>query len=48
MDQFRLDGGTFEVVDLLRDRKYQWQGSRAYIELDPEDLPAHVFQVRRG
>ncbi len=46
VDQWGM-GGAFEVVDLLRDQKFQWQGSRAYIELDPKDLPAHVFQVRR-
>jgi starch synthase (maltosyl-transferring) len=48
LGHFRLDGGRFEVTDLLRDKKFQWQGSRAYIELDPKDLPAHVFQVQRS
>ena len=27
-------------------RKYRWEGSHAYIELDPQAMPAHIFQLR--
>src|SRR5262249_26010052 len=40
---------TFEVQDLLSGGRYSWSGSRNYIELNPHQLPAHVFRVvRRG
>jgi starch synthase (maltosyl-transferring) len=45
LDQFHL-GGAFDVVDLLSGRKFRWEGSRAYIELDPQNMPAHIFQIR--
>jgi starch synthase (maltosyl-transferring) len=38
----------FEVTDLLRGTSQLWQGPTARIELDPQALPAHVFQVRRN
>ncbi|HTQ39107.1 MAG TPA: alpha-1,4-glucan--maltose-1-phosphate maltosyltransferase [Pirellulales bacterium] len=47
LDQFRLSGGSYEVLDLLSDRKFTWQGAREYVELDPQRGPAHVFQLRR-
>jgi starch synthase (maltosyl-transferring) len=31
--------------DLLTDKKYIWQGSRNYVELNPTVLPAHIFRV---
>jgi starch synthase (maltosyl-transferring) len=37
----------YEVHDLLADATYQWQGPRNYVELDPEKIPAHVFQVKQ-
>jgi starch synthase (maltosyl-transferring) len=46
LDQFHLGGGNYEVIDLLSDQKFIWQGSRAYIELDPSSRSAHLFQVR--
>jgi starch synthase (maltosyl-transferring) len=46
LDQFRLDSGNYEVIDLLGDQKFVWQGPRAYIELDPSTRPAHLFQIR--
>ena len=45
VDEFHL-GGSYQVVDLLTDQKFQWQGGKAYIELDPHTQPAHVFQLR--
>ena len=38
---------TFQVHDLLTDRRYLWHGPHNYVELDPHVMPAHVFAVRR-
>jgi starch synthase (maltosyl-transferring) len=38
---------SFQVHDLLGDARYFWQGSRNYVELNPQVLPAHIFRVRR-
>jgi starch synthase (maltosyl-transferring) len=35
------------VHDLLADSRYVWNGSRNYVELNPEQGPAHVFRLRR-
>ncbi|HEX7099251.1 MAG TPA: alpha-1,4-glucan--maltose-1-phosphate maltosyltransferase [Acidimicrobiia bacterium] len=37
----------FQVHDLLVDRRYMWQGPHNFVQLDPDQLPAHVFAVRR-
>ena len=37
----------FQVHDLLTDRRYVWEGSRNFVQLDPGGIPAHVFAVRR-
>ncbi|HNV70068.1 MAG TPA: alpha-1,4-glucan--maltose-1-phosphate maltosyltransferase, partial [Candidatus Ozemobacteraceae bacterium] len=37
---------TFQVHDLLVDRRYLWTGSKNYVELTPEE-PANVFVIRR-
>lgn len=41
------DGATYDVVDLLSNRIYRWQGSRNYVELRPYEIPAHLFAVRK-
>jgi starch synthase (maltosyl-transferring) len=47
LSEFRLaPGESFELQDLLTDRKYVWQGSRNYVELNPAYLPAHIFRVQ--
>jgi starch synthase (maltosyl-transferring) len=38
---------TFKVHDLIADVTYEWQGSQAYVRLDPFQEPAHVFRVLR-
>jgi starch synthase (maltosyl-transferring) len=38
---------TFEVHDLLSGGRYTWGGSRNYIELNPHQLPAHLFKLVR-
>jgi starch synthase (maltosyl-transferring) len=32
---------------MLGGGRYLWQGPSAYVELDPQSLPAHVFVLRR-
>ena len=38
---------TFKVHDLIADVTFEWQGSQAYVRLDPFQEPAHVFRVLR-
>jgi starch synthase (maltosyl-transferring) len=38
---------SFQVHDLLADARYQWQGGRSYVELDPQLMPASIFRIRR-
>jgi starch synthase (maltosyl-transferring) len=37
----------FQVHDLLTESRYTWQGSRHYVELNPQVVPAHVFRTRQ-
>ncbi|MGH2378117.1 MAG: maltotransferase domain-containing protein [Candidatus Limnocylindria bacterium] len=41
------ESDSYQVHDLLGGGRYLWRGSRNYVELQPETLPAHVFAVRR-
>ncbi|HEV2493736.1 MAG TPA: alpha-1,4-glucan--maltose-1-phosphate maltosyltransferase [Terriglobia bacterium] len=36
----------YEVHDLLSDHRYTWHGPQNYVELDPSNLPAHIFKLR--
>jgi starch synthase (maltosyl-transferring) len=38
---------VYQVHDLLTDQRYQWNGPRNYVMLDPQRIPAHVFRIRR-
>ncbi|HSD90240.1 MAG TPA: alpha-1,4-glucan--maltose-1-phosphate maltosyltransferase [Kofleriaceae bacterium] len=38
---------TFQVHDMLSGARFAWRGSRNFIELDPRQMPAHIFEVRR-
>jgi starch synthase (maltosyl-transferring) len=40
------DTESYEVHDLLDDRRFVWQGPRNYVELSPDVAAAHVFAVR--
>ncbi|MCX7824988.1 MAG: alpha-1,4-glucan--maltose-1-phosphate maltosyltransferase [Verrucomicrobiae bacterium] len=40
-------GKPYQVHDLLNSARYVWHGSRNYVELDPQIMPAHIFRVRR-
>ncbi|HZD41186.1 MAG TPA: maltotransferase domain-containing protein, partial [Terriglobales bacterium] len=47
LEQLRLDPlQPFQVHDLLTDARYLWHGSRNYVELNPQIVPAHVFRLR--
>jgi starch synthase (maltosyl-transferring) len=37
----------YQVRDLLSDARYLWHGPRSYVELNPQVVPAHIFQLRR-
>jgi starch synthase (maltosyl-transferring) len=48
LEELGLDPAKpYEVHDLLADATYQWQGSRNYVELDPQEIPAHIFRIDR-
>jgi starch synthase (maltosyl-transferring) len=38
----------YEVHDFLGNATYRWQGQRNYVELDPQEIPAHIFLVQRS
>jgi starch synthase (maltosyl-transferring) len=38
---------SFQVHDLLSEGRFLWQGSRNYVELVPDSLPAHILRLRR-
>jgi starch synthase (maltosyl-transferring) len=43
-----LDEETpFQVHDLLTDARYLWRGPRNFVQLDPQQCPAHLFRIRR-
>jgi starch synthase (maltosyl-transferring) len=37
----------FQVHDQLSDQRFQWKGGRNFIRLDPRQMPAHIFKLRR-
>jgi starch synthase (maltosyl-transferring) len=37
---------TFQMHELLTDARYLWQGTRNYVQLDPNSVPAQIFHVR--
>lgn len=37
----------YQVHDLLTGARYLWHGSRNYVELNPQVVPAHIFHIRR-
>ena len=42
------DDAAFDVHDLLSDARYRWQGARNYVELRPQEMPAHVFLLEQA
>jgi starch synthase (maltosyl-transferring) len=48
LDSIGLDTRhAFQAYDLLSEGRFLWQGSRNYVELTPESLPAHILRLRR-
>jgi starch synthase (maltosyl-transferring) len=37
----------YQAHDLLTDARYLWHGTRNYVELNPQTIPAHIFVIRR-
>ncbi len=37
----------YQVHDLVSDQRFQWRGTRNFVMLDPQRMPAHVFKLRR-
>jgi starch synthase (maltosyl-transferring) len=38
---------SYQVHDLLSDARFIWRGARAYVEVDPDVMPAHALRIRR-
>jgi starch synthase (maltosyl-transferring) len=38
---------TYQLHDLITDRRYFWRGERNFIRLDPENESAHIFRLLR-
>ena len=38
---------SYQVHDLLGDARFLWYGSRNFVELNPQVVPAHIFRLRR-
>ncbi|HEX3998758.1 MAG TPA: alpha-1,4-glucan--maltose-1-phosphate maltosyltransferase [Pirellulales bacterium] len=48
LDRLGIPGDQpYLMHDLLSDKSYGWRGSDGYVELAPDKVAAHVFQVRR-
>ncbi len=48
LGELGLDGGRpYQVHDLLTGASFQWQGDRNYVELHPEQTPAHLFRIEQ-
>lgn len=37
----------YQMHDLLTGSRFIWNGTRNYVELDPQTSPAHIFRLRR-
>ncbi len=48
LESFHLDPQQpYQMHDLLSNARYLWQGTRNYVELRPQESPAHIFRLRR-
>ncbi|HKA44699.1 MAG TPA: alpha-1,4-glucan--maltose-1-phosphate maltosyltransferase [Burkholderiales bacterium] len=41
-------GHAYPAHDLLTDSRFTWHGSRNYVELDPQRVPAHILHITPG
>jgi starch synthase (maltosyl-transferring) len=49
LDSWQIDADqAFDVHDLLSEQRYVWRGRRNYVRLDPQQAPAHIFELRRS
>ncbi len=39
---------TYQMEDLISGNRFTWSGSRAYVELSPQVMPAHIFRVHQS
>ena len=45
---FDVEGDTPYVAhDLMHDRRYQWQGGRNFVSLDPAGTQLHIFRIEK-
>ncbi|MGH9688133.1 MAG: alpha-1,4-glucan--maltose-1-phosphate maltosyltransferase [Candidatus Acidiferrales bacterium] len=48
LDYFQIEARqVYQMHDLVTEDRYLWQGSRNYVELDPQRMPAHIFRLRK-
>ncbi len=48
LEELGLDARQpYQAHDLLTDARYLWHGTRNYVELNPQTVPAHIFVIRR-
>ncbi|HEY5899315.1 MAG TPA: alpha-amylase family glycosyl hydrolase [Burkholderiales bacterium] len=47
VDFDRAPGDAYIVEDLVAAGQYTWNGRRNFVQLNPQQLPAHVFRVTR-
>ena len=40
-------GASYSVYDLLSGSRYRWQGEWNYVQLNPWEMPAHIFTVEQ-
>ena len=41
------ENASFQMHDLITGGRFLWHGSRGFVMLDPQRVPAHIFRVRR-
>jgi starch synthase (maltosyl-transferring) len=46
--EFGLEGEReYEMHELLSNQRFLWHGSRNFVQLDPDRVPAHIFRLRQ-
>jgi starch synthase (maltosyl-transferring) len=47
-EQFGIPSNTsYQVIDLISNMRYLWQGDHNYVEINPGVFPAHIFKIRK-
>jgi starch synthase (maltosyl-transferring) len=47
IDELGIGHATFQAHELLSDERFLWSGSRHYLEIDPAQVPANIFLIRK-